>query len=316
MVVILAFLAALAATPAAARLARRTNILDHPGDLKVHTRAVPYLGGVGVAAGVAVGVAPAHPGLLIPLGLALAVGVVDDARHVNPAIRLIAEVAVGLTAAAVLPVRMPGVLGVLAVTVAVVVLINGVNMIDGLDALASGVALVSAVGFALILTGDGRTVALALAGALAGFLVFNRPPARIYLGDGGAYMVGAALALLLSLTWAQNRPMSLSLGALPLVGCPAAELCFAVVRRMRARTGLFAGDRGHIYDQLVDAGWTRNRTVGAYIAVQAVLVAAAVVAVRVPPPAAIAIVGGSTLALLSVVATFGLLTPTPPEAAT
>lgn len=316
MVVILAFLATLAATPAAARLARRANILDHPGDLKIHTRAVPYLGGVGVAAGLAVGVAPTRPSLLLPLGLALALGVVDDARHIGPVIRLIAELAVGLTTAAVVPIRMPGLLGVLAVTLAVVVLINGVNMIDGLDALASGVALVSALGFAVVLDGEARSVALALAAALAGFLVFNRPPAKIYLGDGGAYMVGAALALLLCLAWAENRPMALSLGALPLVACAAAELGIAVLRRLRSGSRLFAGDRGHIYDQLVDGGWARNRAVGAYILVQAVLVAIAVAAVRLPAPAAAALVGASTVGLLSVVAACGFLTPTPPESAT
>lgn len=313
MVLIVAFLVALAATPPAMALARRLDLLDHPGDFKVQTSAVPYLGGLAVAAGLAVGVVPAHPSLLVPLGLALALGVVDDARPIGPAIRLAAEVAVGLAAAAVLPVRVPGALGVAAVTVAVVVLVNGVNMIDGLDALAGGVALMSALGFAIALDGDARTVALALAGGLAGFLVFNRPPAKIYLGDGGAYLVGTALAVLLSLAWARHRPLAASVGLLPLVASPVAELGFAVLRRLRSGRHLFAGDRSHIYDQLVDGGWSTKRAVGACIFVQALLSAIAVGAIRLSPAAAGAVAGACALALVLAVTALGFLSPTSPE---
>ncbi len=315
MVLILAVLLALVVTPAAGRLARRTNLLDRPGDLKIQAEAVPYLGGLGVAAGLAVGVIPARAALLLPLSLALALGVIDDARHISPVVRLAAEVVVGLTAAAVLPIRLTGPLGVLAVTAAVVVLINGVNMIDGLDALASGVAIASALGFAIVIHGDGRSVALALVGGLAGFLVFNRPPARIYLGDGGAYLVGAALAVLLALAWAEDRPMALSLGVLPLVACPAGELAFAVLRRIRSGKRLFTGDRSHVYDQLVDAGWSRTRTVGAYVAVQLVLAAVAVGAVHLSAGAAAVVTGVSAVVLFSAAAGLGFLTPSHPEPA-
>lgn len=315
MVLILAFLVAVAATPLAMRLARTTGLLDRPGDLKIQTRAIPYLGGLGVAAGLAVAVVPHRPALLLPLGLALVLGVVDDARHVDPFVRLAVEVAVGLTTAAVLPTRLPGPLGVVAVTLVVVLVINGVNMIDGLDALAAGVGLVSAIGFAVVLDGDDRTVALGLAGALAGFLVFNRPPARVYLGDGGAYLLGAALAALLVMAWAPEGPLALSLGALPLVACAVAELAFAVLRRKRSGARLSAGDRSHVYDQLVHRGWSRNRSVAAYVVAQALLAALAVVAVDLSPGLAGATVGVGALALLGTVAAFGFLTPTYPETA-
>jgi UDP-GlcNAc:undecaprenyl-phosphate GlcNAc-1-phosphate transferase len=312
-VLIAAFLTALVATPAAMWVARRTGLLDRPGDLKIQTEAVPYLGGLGVAAGLAVAVAPVHAALLVPLALALALGVIDDARDIGAVTRLTAEVGVGLVAAAVVPTRLPGVLGVVAVAAVVVVLINGVNMIDGLDALAAGVAIVAAIGFAIVLHGDERLVALALVGALAGFLVFNRPPARIYLGDGGAYLLGTALALLLTLAWRKPHPMALSVGALLLVACPAAELGFAVLRRLRSRRGLFAGDRSHIYDQLVDRGRSRNVAVAAYVATQAALVAAAVGAVHLSAAAAGPIVAGCAVVLLAVVAALGFLAPTPRE---
>jgi UDP-GlcNAc:undecaprenyl-phosphate GlcNAc-1-phosphate transferase len=315
-VVILAFVVALAATPPAMALARRLDLLDHPGELKVQTSPIPYLGGLGVAAGLTVGVAVARPSLLVPLGMALALGVVDDARHIGAVTRLAAEVAVGVSAAAMLPVRLPGPLGGLAVAVIVVMLINGVNMIDGLDALAAGVALMSALGFAIVLDGDARTIALALAGATAAFLVFNRPPAKVYLGDGGAYLVGTALALLLGLAWDGNRPLAVSFGSLLLVAVPVAELGFAVLRRVRSRRHLFAGDRSHIYDQLVQGGWSPKRAAGAFIVVQAVLGAVAVGAVQLPPDAAGAVVATGGVALLVLAAALGFLRPSYSETAT
>lgn len=315
MVLILAFVAAVVATPLAMGLARRTNLLDRPGDLKIQTQAIPYLGGLGVAAGLVVGVVPGRPALLLPLGMALLLGVVDDARHVDPFVRLGVEVAIGLATAAVLPTRLPGVLSVVAVTLVVVLVINGVNMIDGLDALAAGVGLVSAIGFALVLDGDARTVALGLAGALAGFLVFNRPPARVYLGDGGAYLLGAALAALLVMAWAPERDLGVSLGALPLVACPIGELGVAVLRRKLSGARLSAGDRSHVYDQLVQRGWSRNRSVAALVIAQAILAALALIAVQLSPGLAAATVVAGALALLGMVAALGFLTPTHPETA-
>lgn len=315
MVMIAAFLVALAATPASMWLARRVDLFDRPGDLKVQSTPVPYLGGLGVAAAVVVGLVGGHRALWLPLGMALAIGVLDDARGMGPATRLSAEVLTGLVAAAVLPVRLPGVVGTAAVTIAVVLLINGVNLIDGLDALAGGVALASALGFALVLNGDGRSLALALAGGLAGFLVFNWPPARVYMGDGGAYLVGTALALLLCFAWQRRNPLALSLGSLPLVAVPLAEIGCAVLRRARSGARLFAGDRGHGYDRLVSRRWSRNRAVSLYVVGQAVLSAAAVGAVHLPTPAAAAVTGGCALLLFSASAALGFLAPSSAEAA-
>ena len=315
MVLIAAFAVALIATPVAMWLARRTGLLDRPGDLKIQSTPVPYLGGLGVAAGLAVGLVPSRPAMLLPLGLALVIGVVDDARQIRPITRLVAEVVVGLTAAAVVPVRLPGLLAVTVVTLVLIVVVNGVNMLDGLDGLAAGTALLSAVGFAVVLDGGGRTAALALAGSLCAFLVFNRPPAKVYLGDGGAYLVGATLAVLLSLAWSPDRPFGLSIGALLLLVCPVAELGFTLVRRIRSGSGLLAGDRSHIYDQLVDRGWTRNGAVGAYIAAQAGLVVIAVGAVQLHAVVAAGFAAATALGLLAAVAALGFLTPTPPETA-
>jgi UDP-GlcNAc:undecaprenyl-phosphate GlcNAc-1-phosphate transferase len=314
-VLIVAFLVALVMTPAAMGLARRTGLLDRPGPLKIQQRPVPYLGGLAVAAGLAVAVITATPLLAVPLGAALILGVVDDADHIKPLLRLAVEAAIGIATAAVLPTRIGGPLGWILVTLVVVAVINGVNMIDGLDALAAGVALACAVGFAVVLDGDGRTLALGLTGALAAFLLFNRPPARIYLGDGGAYLIGAALASLLVLAWAPKRPIAVSVGSLALVACPVGELALTVLRRRWAGRPLSTGDRDHVYDQLVRRGWSRNRSVAAYVLAQSFLVAIGASAVHLSPAVAAASTAALGLTVVVIMRALDVLTPTHPETA-
>jgi UDP-GlcNAc:undecaprenyl-phosphate GlcNAc-1-phosphate transferase len=173
-----------------------------------------------------------------------------------------------------------------------VVLVNAINMLDGLDALAAGVALISAAGFAALLRGDGRSAALAVAGAIAGFLWFNRPPARIYLGDGGAYLAGTALALLLAAAWMPHGRTEVGFAALALVALPALEVVIAVLRRLRARQTPFSGDRGHVYDQLVDRGWSPARASIAFAVVQLGFVVVAVGAQHASAaPSAVIVIG-------------------------
>ena len=140
--------------------------------------------------------------LIVPYFLALALGVTDDVRGLTPQARLGAEILVGVVAALAVP-GPP--LVKLGTAVLVIVLLNAVNLLDGQDGLAAGACLVSAAAFA-ILGGDATAVGLALAGALAAFLVFNAPPARMYLGDGGAYLLGTVLATLPALTDTARAP--------------------------------------------------------------------------------------------------------------
>jgi UDP-N-acetylmuramyl pentapeptide phosphotransferase/UDP-N-acetylglucosamine-1-phosphate transferase len=300
---IVALVVALAATPLAMRAAVATGVVDHPGPLKVQQASVPYLGGVAVFAGIAVVLAFVHPALLLPLALAALLGLIDDARGLPAGARLLGEIGVGAVAAAVVPVRFGAPFGPVAVVVVVVVLVNAVNMLDGLDGLAAGVAIISAAGFAALLRGDGRATALAIVGALGAFLWFNRPPARIYLGDAGSYMVGTALALLLATAWSPHRKLAVGFAALALVALPAIEVVVAVIRRLRARQVPFGGDRGHVYDQLVDRGWSAGRASLGFAIAQLGLAAIAVVASSLSSaPAAVIAIGSAGVVFLALVA--------------
>ncbi len=169
--------AAVVTTRAAAATARRLGVVDPPGPLKPQASAVPYLGGVGVLAGAAVGAASAQPLVLIPLSLATALGTADDCMDLSPSARLAGQIAIGIVGAMTVRTRLASPIGPVLVAGTSVLLTNGVNLIDGLDGLAGGVAAVASGAFALMLEGDARLVAGSLALGCIGFLTYNRPPA-------------------------------------------------------------------------------------------------------------------------------------------
>jgi len=303
---IVGFVIAVVAVPVAARLARRLGIVDSPGFLKVQTDPVPYLGGAAVFIALAVPVAVTRPLLLLPLGLSLALGLADDLNAPTPATRLIVEAVIGAVAGWIVPAPSP--LGGVITAVLVVGLLNAVNLLDGLDGLAGCVGLVSAVGFALVLEGDARVLALALAGSLAGFLIWNRPPARVYLGDAGSYLIGTALAMLLALTFDEGGTLAMSSGAVLFVAVPVADTAVAIVRRRRAGRALLRGDRGHVYDQLVDKGWNSISVVAACVALQGLLVGIGIAISHLPSGLAV----GVTAAVIGTVGTLFFVAFTTP----
>jgi UDP-GlcNAc:undecaprenyl-phosphate/decaprenyl-phosphate GlcNAc-1-phosphate transferase len=261
------------AVPGCIVIAHRFGVIDLPGPLKPHEAPVPYLGGVAVFAGLVVGVAVGRPIILIPLAAAMAIGVTDDRFGLPAPLRLAAQLGVGAIIAVTVPIHLPGWIGIPLVVITSVVLINGFNLLDGLDMLAAGVGAAAAVGFAVVLHGPGRLMGASLAGALATFLWSNRPPARIYLGDGGSYLLGAAMSVLLAYTWGDGVAVSTGLIALALLAVPVAEVLCAIVRRHRGKRPLLAGDRAHPYDLLVARGWTRTAASGAYIVLEVMMAA-------------------------------------------
>ncbi len=304
---LLVALAALVATAALVPLcivvAHRWAILDRPGALKAQESPVPYLGGVAVFAGVTVGVCVGRPVVLVPLAAALALGVSDDRFELPAPFRLAAQLGVGAVIAATQPVHLPGWIGVPLIMVAGVVLMNGFNLLDGLDMLVAGVGAAAGVGFAVLVSGPARLMAASLTGALVGFVWYNRPPARIYLGDGGSYLIGASMTVLLAYAWGIGISGGTGVIALALLAVPGIEVACAIVRRRRSGRSLLSGDRAHPYDLLVASGWSRTVASATYIAIEVVIVAIVVllghpsvpVAVAVDIAVAAALLGGAAL---------------------
>jgi len=311
LVAVAAFAVTVVAVPLCIVVAHRWDIMDRPGALKTQEVAVPYLGGVAVFAGVAIGVCVGRPVVLIPLAAALALGVGDDRFDLPAWARLAAQLGLGAVIAVIMPLHLSGWIGVPLVMVASVVLINGFNLLDGLDMLAAGVGTAAAVGFAVLLPGHARLVAVSLAGALVAFLGYNRSPARIYLGDGGSYLIGASMTVLLAYAWDVGVPSATGIGALALLVVPVAEVTCAIVRRGRSGRSLLAGDRAHPYDLLVASGWSRTAASGTYIAIEVVVVTMVVVLGHASVTAAVGIDLAVTLAVLAAAGLAGGLNRSP-----
>lgn len=297
-------------TPACMALARRFDIVDRPGPLKRQQAPVPYLGGGAVCVALLPALGADRPFLVLPVVGALVLGVVDDVRGLPPLARLAGQAAVGAGIAASLPTRFAAPFGDVAVVAVTVLLVNGVNMIDGLDALAAGVLAAACTAWAVILGGPARAVAVAGAAAACAFLLYNRPPARVYLGDGGAYVLGTLSTILLASAWAPGGRVATGIAGLLPASVPAAEVAFAVLRRARAGHSVVAGDRRHPYDLLVAAGWHPGTAALAYVALAAALGTGALVAgvLHSVPGALVAAVAGG-LCLLVLAARCGALRP-------
>ena len=303
-----------AAGPAARWLGLRTGAMDHPsGGLKPHPHAVSYLGGLAVAAGVAAGVAAEgwpYPWAL-PVGLfgLAAMGLLDDTVGLPPAVRLLAQLGFAALLAAQGLRADPFESAALSSVVTVVMFagaVNAANMVDGMDGLAGTAAAMSGVALALVATLHDRSAALPLilAGAALGFLIHNFPPARVFLGNAGSYLLGGGLAVAILLL---ARNPALFVGAGTCLGLFGLDLLLSIVRRLVRREGLLQPDRGHLYDQLLRRGRSVRACLAACAGVHAVLLAAGVAATTLRTVPAVVLVAATWLGALGILAAAGFI---------
>ena len=193
--------------------AHRKDLLDQPGERRSHAVPTPRGGGIGIVVAcllvlLAIGIGASLPGswLLVAVGLLLvaAIGWWDDHRPLPAWPRLLVHaIAAACLAGAIHLQGAPG-LTVVATFVLVLVLVNAWNFMDGINGLAASQALLCALGFALVLGDAWRVLALAVTGACLGFLPFNVPKAKVFLGDVGSGALGYLVAALLAAGFASQ----------------------------------------------------------------------------------------------------------------
>jgi UDP-GlcNAc:undecaprenyl-phosphate/decaprenyl-phosphate GlcNAc-1-phosphate transferase len=267
--------------------ARRHELYDPSGPLKIHTALTPRLGGVAITAGLAAGttvsgVEPVGSGMLsLSLLLVWATGLIDDLFGLSTSIRLIIQATAGVLvwrAGWSVPIGHAG-WNLLATVLFIICFINALNMLDGADGLAAGVSSIVVIGF-IFLTSQyldpwGRAVEFSLLGSCIGFLLFNFPPAKLFMGDSGSNVLGFALSVL-ALNFYRRTPSNYVSLLVPILfaGIPLLDAAFAVVRRLSRRLSPFAGDREHSFDLLLRLGWSARKVAFAFYALTAILVSA------------------------------------------
>ncbi len=275
--------AATALTALVRAAAWRWRVVDRPdGKRKFHHGRVPLWGGVAVYLALVLGLLAAMslpslagPALgslaaaLIPAGgLACFFGALDDLWHFASRTKLALQflavlpvVAAGFWIDRIVAFGCPITLGWLGVPLTILWLlgcINALNLIDGMDGLASIVGLSAAAMMSIIAVSMGNNhvavIALVLAGALAGFLVYNFPPASIFLGDSGSTMIGLVLGIL-GIQGAMKTSTTLAITAPAVImTLPMFDVVMAVVRRKLTGRSYAAADRQHIHHRLLDRG--------------------------------------------------------------
>ena len=298
--------AVLIATPALKRLAWATGYLDHPEARKLHIAATPLLGGVAVALGTALGAnlgfwsldlglpKPAlwwMAGALVAVGL----GLIDDRFGMAPGPKLFIQAFAAwlFLQGGIYPQRWIGpIFGQLISIVWMVGLMNAINFLDNMDGIVGGVSAICALAFAALLITWGQPhaalFALGLAGATLGFLRYNFPPARIFLGDAGSLFLGYALGAL-GLIAARTGPgLSGVLASLLVLGYPLFDTCFVVFIRLYEGRKIYVGGRDHTTHRLARLVRGPRRTAAWVYATTAIL-AMSGVALGMNPGAAFAI---------------------------
>lgn len=283
-------------TPLVGRLGRRLGMIDRPGGRRRHRGAVPRLGGVAVSLSfaAAVGLAASRgilttgyhekdftrlTGLLIGGLAAFAFGLLDDRVDLPPGPQFAFQFLVSLVALATLlwlerftvpffgTVRLDeypwGPYVYVPLTVLWVMgMMNTVNWLDGLDGLAAGVGAILCLVLAIHMQRAGQPsvalLPLALVGALVGFLPYNVPPARVFLGSAGAFFLGYVLSGLGLIAGGRTATV------LMVMGLPIVDVAWQIFDRVRHRRSPARGDRGHLHFRLLDLGFSERAIVLIY----------------------------------------------------
>ena len=280
------FLVALLTTPWVIRLSANGIGMDSPDETrKRHDAPVPRLGGAPIMLATSLGLiviltmSPENATIWFPvlLGslLMYGLGLWDDLRPLGARVKLLGQVAIAVLVywqgLRIDLVSYPGgewsvELGWWALPVTVFWLIavpNIINLIDGFDGLAGGLGIFLAVTLGIVgLHNEQLPVAwyaFTMAGALLGFLIFNFPPAKIYLGDGGAYLIGFCIAALSLSSSNKGSVAAVLLVTVVALGLPILDTSFAILRRGARGIPLFKADDEHFHHKLEGLGFSKRR---------------------------------------------------------
>jgi UDP-GlcNAc:undecaprenyl-phosphate/decaprenyl-phosphate GlcNAc-1-phosphate transferase len=292
-------------TPAVGRAARYLRLVDRPAEGARARHEIPRLGGIALFFGIIIPSLAFLPlnrelrGVLIGAAVATAIGAIDDFRGLVWWQKL-----GGQTLAASIPAafgvwvqrftfpivgvhQMPSWIGVPLTVLGIVAVMNMVNFLDGLDGLAAGVCAISGGTFAIIELSLGRIGAAILAaivcGACVGFLHHNFYPARIFMGDSGAMLLGYTLATISVQGLLKTAALATLLLPLLVLAVPVLDTSFVVLKRLRSGQPVFVADARHLHHRFIRIGFSQRRAV-IYLWTWCITLALAALATRFAPP--------------------------------
>src|SRR5579884_3733774 len=303
---LVALVVVLILTPAVGSAARYLRIVPaRPPEGERLRRDVPRLGGLAIFLGILVPSLAFLPlngalrGVVLGAAVATIVGAVDDFRRlrwwqklggqvVSAAVPTIFGVWVHSFTFPVIGVhRLPPPVGVALTIVGIVAVMNMVNFVDGLDGLAAGVCAISGATFCVIELSRGAiapaVLAASVCGACLGFLRHNFYPARIFMGDSGALLLGYTLAAISVQGLAKTAALAALVLPLLVLAVPLADTSFVVARRIKHGQPVYVADRQHLHHRFERIGFSHRRAV-AYLYGWCATLALAALATRFVEP--------------------------------
>jgi UDP-GlcNAc:undecaprenyl-phosphate GlcNAc-1-phosphate transferase len=307
-----AALVTFALTPLVAMLARRLGWVVEPDERRVHTKVTPDVGGLAMFGGFVVAMALAMQmdrftplfesnseavGVMLAALVIFAVGFIDDVKEISAPAKVTGTVIAGLVlfwfGVTMFYFRIPFlgvfILGEDWIPLVTVLWLLGmsqaINLIDGLDGLAAGIVAIAGGSFflyaqrmndlgVLLQPNIGPLIAIIAVGLCVGFLPHNFNPARIFMGDSGALLLGLLMAVSTSVVGGRADPDSgqytpgqtyffLAPLFIPMfiLGVPILDTLFAIIRRARGRQGVATADKGHLHHRLMNLGHGQRRSV-------------------------------------------------------
>jgi len=286
-------------------LLRRAQLLDVPNHRSSHSAPTPRGAGVGVVAAIAATLLlvedfTAWP-VVLAAGVMAGVGLVDDVRSLSGATRLLAQVLVAAGVGAWLLTGEEQTWWVVVAAVFVLIgYVNAFNFMDGINGISGLTALVIGAYWATQGAPQGldavRDLGLVTAGAALGFLPWNAPRARVFLGDAGSYGIGLLVASLSVLAWVRGAHWFVALAPLVVYG---ADTGWVLVKRVKGRRPLMEAHREHVYQRLVDGGWSHVTSAGFCGGTTALVCLCAALTWSSVPVVGLAATAGIVLAYLS-----------------
>ena len=294
-----AFIVSNLMTPVVKSFAKTVGAIDVPDEKRhIHKAPTPRMGGLAIFLGfllsvlVFANITTQVRGILLGAILIVVVGAIDDVLNLNAwlkfGVQIIAAVIAVLSGVLINVVSNPLLItsgqaltiGVLSVPVTILWIVgvtNSVNLIDGLDGLACGVSTIASISMLVVsmLVSDANAnvaiILAALCGACLGFLPYNLNPAKIFMGDTGALLLGYILATVSVIGMFKFYAIITFVLPVLALAVPLLDTMFAFTRRIRHGQSPFAADRGHFHHRLLDMGLNQKQAVAVLYAVSAIL---------------------------------------------
>lgn len=284
LIIIITFIVSTILVPIMKKVAIHVNAMDYPNARKVHKKPMPRLGGVAIFLSFLVGYMLFDNGSIRMLSIIIAsfvivlMGIFDDINPIKARYKFIVQIIAACITTFYgnivlndmslfgLNLVIPTPLNYIITIFIIVSITNAMNLIDGLDGLASGISCIYFATIAIIamilnaIGGLDVILSLIMLGSSLGFLVYNFPPATIFMGDSGSQFLGFIIAIISLLGFKATTITSLIIPLL-ILAVPIFDVAFAILRRLLKGEGIMKADKEHFHHQLLKMKFTQRKTI-------------------------------------------------------